>query len=133
MAVLLLTPDPMGPFSPAVSSVLDVSVMESLRALGAPGEPDVYTEVALLFLDDVPIQLAALSAAIAADSADSVRQIAHRLRGSALEIGAVRMAPVCAAIEYAARDGSLEEAAARAESLDLEFVAARETLQLVIQ
>jgi HPt (histidine-containing phosphotransfer) domain-containing protein len=123
----------MVPFPPAVSSVLDVSVIEALRALGAPGEPDVYTEVALLFLEDVPIQLTALSAAIAADSADPVRQIAHRLRGSALEIGAVRMAPVCAAIEYAARDGSLEEAAARIDTLELEFRAAREALQQVIQ
>ena len=123
----------MVPFSPAVASVLDVSVIEALRSLGAPGDPDVYTEVALLFLDDVPVQLAALTAAIAADSAESVRQIAHRLRGSALEIGAIRMAPVCAAIEYAARDGSLEEAAARAANLDLEFVATRETLQHVIQ
>ena len=123
----------MAPSSPPVSSVLDVSVIEALRALGAPGEPDVYTEVALLFLEDVPIQMAALTAAIAAASADSVRQIAHRLRGSALEIGAIRMAPVCATIEYAARDGSLEAAAAQVETLELEFQSARATLQQVIQ
>ena len=113
--------------------MLDVSVMEAIRALGAPGEPDVYTEVARLFLADVPIHLSALGAAIAADSAESVRQIAHRLRGGALEMGALRMAPLCAAIEHAARAGSLEHAAAQAESLDREFAAARVALEQAIR
>jgi HPt (histidine-containing phosphotransfer) domain-containing protein len=120
--------------SPAApESILDVSVMAAIRALGEPGEPDVYTEVALLFLADVPIHLSALSAAIAADSVESVGQIAHRLRGGALEMGALRMAPLCAAIEHAARAGSLEHAAARAASLDREFAAARAALEQAIQ
>jgi HPt (histidine-containing phosphotransfer) domain-containing protein len=115
------------------SSVLDVSVMEALRSLGAPGEPDVFAEVARLFLADVPIHLSALGAAIAADSAESVGQIAHRLRGGALEMGALRMAPLCAAIEQAARAGSLEHAAAQAERLDREFAAARVALEQAIK
>jgi HPt (histidine-containing phosphotransfer) domain-containing protein len=110
-----------------------MSVMAAIRALGDPGEPDVFTEVALLFLEDVPIHLAALSAAIAADSAESVGQIAHRLRGGALEMGALRMAPLCAAIEHAARAGSLEHAAAQADSLDREFAATRVALEQAIR
>ena len=114
-------------------SVLDASVMAAIRSLGGPGEPDVYTEVARLFLDDVPIHLTALSAAIAAARVESVAEIAHRLRGGALEMGALRMAPLCAAIEHAARAGSLEDAAARAESLGREFAATREALELAIK
>ena len=114
-------------------SVLDVSVMATIRSLGAPGEPDVFAEVARLFLADVPIQLSALRAAIAADSAESVKQIAHRLRGSALEMGALRMAPLCAAIEHAARAGSLEHAAVQADSLDREFAAVRVALEQAIR
>ena len=45
--------------------MLDVSVMAAIRALGSAGEPDVYTEVAHLFLADVPVHLAALGAAAA--------------------------------------------------------------------
>jgi HPt (histidine-containing phosphotransfer) domain-containing protein len=119
-------------FAPELA-VLDVSVMAAIRALGAPDEPDVYTELALLFLADIPIHLSALNAAIAAQSAESVGQIAHRLRGSALEMGALRMAPLCAAIERAARAGSLEHAAAQAETLDREFAAARVALAEAIQ
>ncbi len=113
--------------------VLDISVMAAIRALGDPGEPDVYAEVARLFLVDVPIHLSSLAAAIARADADSVWQIAHRLRGSALELGAVRMAPLCAAIEHAARAGSLEHASAQAESLEREFAAARLELEQAIQ
>jgi len=123
----------MVPTSTPEPSVLDVSVMAAIRSLGGPGEPDVYTEVARLFLDDVPIHLSALSAAIAAERLESVSEIAHRLRGGALEMGALRMAPLCAAIEHAARAGSLEHAAARAESLDREFAATREALERAIQ
>ena len=113
--------------------VLDVSVMAAIRSLGGPGEPDVFTEVAHLFLADVPAHLSALNAAIAAADAPSVAQVAHRLRGGALEMGALRMAPLCAAIEHAARAGSLEQAAAQAESLDREFAAARVALGEAIQ
>jgi HPt (histidine-containing phosphotransfer) domain-containing protein len=115
------------------SPVLDVLVMAAIRALGVPGEPDVYAEVARLFLADVPIHLSALGAAIAAERVESVCQIAHRLRGSSLEMGALRMAPVCAAIEHGARAGSLEHAAARADRLHHEFATARRELEQVIQ
>jgi len=114
-------------------AVLDVSVMAAIRALGAPDEPDVYTEVAQLFLADVPIHLSALTTAIAAHNAESVGQIAHRLRGSALEMGALRMAPLCEAIERAARAGSLQHAAATAENLEREFESVRIALEQAIQ
>jgi HPt (histidine-containing phosphotransfer) domain-containing protein len=119
--------------SAAQSPVLDVAVMAAIRALGSPGEPDVYTDVAHLFLEDVPIHLSRLSAAIAAGNPGSVAQIAHRLRGSALEMGALRMAPLCAAIERAARAGSLQHAAPQAESLTGEFEAARAALEEAIR
>jgi HPt (histidine-containing phosphotransfer) domain-containing protein len=113
--------------------VLDVFMIAAIRALGGPGEPDVYAEVARLFLADVPIHLSALDAAISADNIESVWQIAHRLRGSALEMGALRMAPVCAAIEHAARGGSLRHAAAQADRLAREFEFTRRELEQVIQ
>ena len=122
-------PPSAGP-SPAV---LDVSVIAAIRALGCDGEPDVFTEVAQLFLADVPVHLDALRAAIAADRPEQVEQIAHRLRGGALELGALRMAPLCATLERAARGGSLVEANDLLDSLQREFVAVRAALEEVIQ
>jgi HPt (histidine-containing phosphotransfer) domain-containing protein len=115
------------------TSVLDPAVMSSIRSLAAPGEDDIFAEVARLFLEDVPAHVSALCEAIAAGNTLSVAQIAHSLKGNALEIGAVRMAPVCAAIENAAREGSLEGAATRAAKLEHEFAITRDTLQQVIR
>ena len=106
--------------------------MAAIRSLGAPDEPDVYAEVAHLFLIDMPVQLSALAAAIAAADSESVWRIAHRLRGSTLEMGVVRMAPLCAEIEQAARAGSLADAADQAERLDREFATVRAALEHVI-
>ncbi len=107
--------------------------MADLRSLDAPGEPGVFTEVTLQFLADVPTDLSALRAAIAAGRAEPAGQLAHRLRGSSLAIGALRMAPLCAAIEQAALSGSLGQAGAQAESLDREFAAARVALERAIR
>ncbi|MDQ3069036.1 MAG: Hpt domain-containing protein [Acidobacteriota bacterium] len=114
-------------------AVLDASVMAAIRTLGEPGEPDVFAEVARIFLDDVPRHLDAMDDAIAAGRADSVEQLAHRLRGGALEMGALRMAPLCAAIEEAAHAGSLQQAETRAAALRGEFDAASIALRDAIQ
>jgi HPt (histidine-containing phosphotransfer) domain-containing protein len=123
----------MVPVSAPESPILDVCLMANIRSLGAPGEADVYAEVAHLFLIDVPVHLSALNAAITAADRVSVWQIAHRLRGSTLEMGALRMAPLCAAIEDGAREQSLADLAAQAERLDREFVAARAAMELAIR
>jgi HPt (histidine-containing phosphotransfer) domain-containing protein len=111
---------------------LDPSVMAAIRSLGEPGEPDVFAEVTALFLADVPIHLSALGAAIATKNVDAVYQIAHRLKGSSLEMGAIGMAPVCATLEQVARAGSLEQADAQFEHLNREFEATRRALALAI-
>ena len=111
-------------------AVLDLSVIEAMRSLG---EADVFAEIAHMFLEDVPPDLSALGAAIASGSTASVAQIAHSLRGNALGVGAIRMVPVCTAIECAARAGSLEDAAACAGRLEVEFQRTREALHVLIQ
>lgn len=120
----------MDPLAAPDTPVLDASVMAAIRSLGGPGEPDVYAQVAQLFLADVPVHLSALRAAIAAGRSESVRQIAHRLRGGTLEMGALRMAPLCAALEHRAHAGSLEGAMAHADTLEREFADARAALIL---
>ena len=122
----------MDPLAVPELPVLDPSVMAAIRSLGGPGEPDVYAQVALLFLADVPVHLSALRAAIANGQPEAVRQIAHRLRGGTLEMGALRMAPLCATLEHGAHAGSLVGAAALADNLDREFAAARDALTLAI-
>jgi HPt (histidine-containing phosphotransfer) domain-containing protein len=103
------------------SAVLDESVLADILALAAPGEPNALAEVTQLFLSSFAGDLRALRTAIAAKDLESVGRVAHRMRGSALGIGAIRVVPICAAIEEAARAGCLDLPVEEAAGLDQEF------------
>ncbi|MEP7304128.1 MAG: Hpt domain-containing protein [Acidobacteriota bacterium] len=107
---------------------LDQSVLADIRGLNTPDE-DVLGEVISLYVDDVPKQLSALAAAIGAGQTEVVRQIAHRLKGSSLGVGASRMASLCSAIECAAHDHAIDHAAVHAEGLAAEFVVTSRALE----
>ena len=113
---------------PTPSTCLDGSVLAEIRALGGPGE-DVLAEIVAIFVGDVPHLLVKLRAALAAGDLEATRQIAHRLKGTALGTGARRMAAACGAVEQAARDGNLARAAEFATTLDAEFDCARVALE----
>src|SRR5215510_2526510 len=105
---------------PAVP-VLDQRVLSELQTLGT----DVVAEILDLFVRDVPNRLSALRLALDDRSPDAVLREAHGLKGSALGIGAMRLAHLCAAIERDARDGQLDRAAAGSARLEEEFAEAR--------
>jgi len=105
--------------------VLDERVLSELRTLGA----DVVAEIFDLFVGDVPGRLVKLQRAIDDRSREAVLREAHGLKGSALGVGASRLAHLCAAIERDAREGQLDRAAARSPSLEGEFAEARRALR----
>ena len=86
-----------------------------------------------MFVSSFPGDLRALRTAIAAKDLESVSRVAHRMRASALGIGAIRVVPICAAIEDAARAGSLDLVVVEADGLDPAFAFARQTLEQAIQ
>jgi HPt (histidine-containing phosphotransfer) domain-containing protein len=105
--------------------VLDDSVLSELRTLG----DDVIAEIFDLFLADVPSRLAKLQRAIDDRSRDSVLREAHGLKGSALGVGAARLASLCSAIEHDAREGRLDQATHRSSGLEAEFAEVRAALK----
>jgi HPt (histidine-containing phosphotransfer) domain-containing protein len=112
----------------APSEHLDPAVVADLRALGIPGE-DVLADVISLFLADVPSQLSALATALEACDCEATWQVAHRLKGTALGMGAWRMAKMCATVEYWARGEALARAAEHAVELVTEFEATCRALE----
>ena len=110
------------------SEHLDRSILDDIRALNTPDE-DVLGEVISRYVADVPHQLSALAAAIAARQIEAVRQIAHRLKGSSLGVGASRMANLCSLIEWAARDQAIEAAAVQAGELAAAFASTSHALE----
>ena len=75
--------------------VLDRAVIETLRQLTPPGEPDVLAEVLQMFLDEVPPRFERLRNALTAGNIQEVHRAAHSLKGSAGNVGARRLYDVC--------------------------------------
>ena len=86
---------------------LDPAVVERLRQLTPPGEPDVLHEILGVFLAEVPRRIDALKTAWRQDHAAEVQRLAHSLKGSTGNIGADAMFEVCRGIDERARTGDL--------------------------
>jgi len=100
---------------------LDPAVLDSLRQLTPPGEPDVLGEVFQLFLADVPARIDRLRAAWHAGDAVTVQRAAHSLKGSAGNIGATQLAAVCSRLDELGRSGDLSALAPLVASLEAEY------------
>ena len=88
---------------------LDLAVLESLRQLARPGEPDVLREVLATFLADAPRRIAAITHAIECRDAQALLRAAHTLKGAAASIGAAGIQDRCRELESAAREGDIDQ------------------------
>jgi signal transduction histidine kinase/CheY-like chemotaxis protein len=80
---------------PASGPELDPELPRSVRAIE-------------LFLKTVPELIDALKRAVKVEDPVAVKQLAHKLKGSCLSLGATNMAAVCHAVELAALDGKID-------------------------
>jgi PAS domain S-box-containing protein len=117
------TPPPIAATAPAASTaeVIEPSTLSSLRALGDSEEDNVLGELAGLFLRDMPAKLSQIRSAIDQVNPTALRECAHSLKGSASNLGARRLATLCARLETLAREPSLAEAASSLPQLAEEF------------
>jgi len=115
-----------------VPPVLDPAVLESLRQLTPPGEPDVLKEVLQLFLDDVPARVERLRSAWQGGDAVAVQRAAHSLTGSAGNIGATGLLGVCRQLDDVGRAGDLSNAASLVAALDAELARVQSEIKSLI-
>ncbi len=93
----------------AVDAVIDPSVLVGLRGLREAGEPDPLAELIDLFFRDTPARIEKMKDAIARSDGQALKEVAHSLKGSSNNIGARRLARLCADLERLAREGRLPE------------------------
>ena len=81
------------------TSVINLSVLEGLKKFQQADEPDFVTELIDLFLDDTAVQLKSLKGAVSTNDVTEVRRLAHLVKGSSGNIGAVGLAELCQEME----------------------------------
>ena len=85
--------------------------LDNIRALQPDGAPDLLTRIISLFLEDTPEQLNQLYQALQAENAGEVRSIAHSLKSSCANLGALHLSALFKEIELKSKTNSLQEAA----------------------
>ncbi|MET1058466.1 MAG: ATP-binding protein [Nocardioides sp.] len=114
------------PAAPA-DAVLDTGRIEELLEMGEGAEVLVHKAVDN-FVSRVPDTVTGLQEAVARQDGPELQALAHRLKGSALNIGASRVARVSLALEESGREGCTEEAAALLVELESALGEARVAL-----
>jgi HPt (histidine-containing phosphotransfer) domain-containing protein len=115
-----------------VDDALDPTVLDALRQLTQPGEPDVLTDVLGVFLADAPARIEAIGAAASAGDAEALRRSAHTFKGAAAAIGATALQAACRELEETARRGDLTPGAADLAPLYREFGRVRSQIILLL-
>ena len=100
---------------------LDPAVLNTLRQLTSPGEPDVLTEVLKLVLDEVPPRVERLRNAWTTGNIQEVHRSAHSLKGSAGNIGARRLHAICGKLDGIGKSGELDGGGALVDELVAEL------------
>lgn len=104
-----------------MSAILDPAVLDSLRSLTPPGEPDILAEVLSLFLSEVPPRLERLRNAWADGNIEEVHRAAHSLKGSAGNIGANALFAVCKELDEKSRVGDVSAVGPLVDALGVEY------------
>jgi two-component system sensor histidine kinase/response regulator len=104
--------------SPGEEATFDPETVAALRSLGAEDEPDAFVELTTLFVPSGAGLLETLGGALARGDDEAVGQVAHTLKGGAANLGALRLADACGALEDAC---GTPEAAPAAALVEAEF------------
>ena len=109
--------------------VLDPDVIECLKELGGEDDPGLFAELVDMFLRDTPERLSALQAALAGDDIKEIERVAHSMKSSCGNLGAMGLADLCFQMEMAGRNGSVEDLKSLVERSDDEYKRVRTALE----
>jgi len=100
---------------------LNAQVLVTLRSLPGLSAATLLEQVIPVFLRDARTRLDELAHAVEQGDLESVRRIAHALKGSAGEVGAHPMSARCAQLEQHADTHGVERLSEVVDSLEAEF------------
>jgi HPt (histidine-containing phosphotransfer) domain-containing protein len=105
----------------APPGAVDMTIFRSFEEAQIEGEPDLVVELIDLYLEDASAKIAALREALATSNESVLRRLAHALRGSSGNLGAYRMAALCAELEGVDRRDLLRTVGETLSDLEQEF------------
>jgi PAS domain S-box-containing protein len=115
---------------PSYAERLDLDRLEELREVDNPEDESSYVDRAITnFLGSAEGQLATIGAAAVSGNADQLSAVAHRLAGSALNLGAISLGEGAREVEEHVLNGSMAAAVAALPELAVRMAADLEALR----
>jgi CheY-like chemotaxis protein len=115
---------PAGPVSPGLPDPLNRHVIEDIRAL----LEDAFSETVEIFLHDMAAHLEELRETMARKDFATMGTIAHTMKGSSSNLGALHLAALCESLMQARTTTPLAQVRQRFASLELECARVQEAL-----
>ncbi len=84
------------------------------------GDDDLMTDVIGVFLDDLPVRLAAIEDAVTRRDATALRSVAHTLKGAAGNLSAEELCSAAGVLERIGADSQIDVADAAWQQLSVE-------------
>ena len=91
-------------------SLVDQAVLDKIRKLQRPGQPDILQKVVSLYLEDAPKLLKGLRTGLDSNDAAALQAAAHSLKSSSANLGARALARACLKLETVAHNKQLDRA-----------------------
>ncbi|MEH6358173.1 MAG: ATP-binding protein [Pseudomonadales bacterium] len=88
------------------SGPIDFSMLDTLRSLQQPGQPDIVKKIIRTYLDEAPPLLKKLATAETSHDTTALFQAAHALKSSSYNVGALELAQHCKELEAIGREGA---------------------------
>ena len=108
---------------PAASpSGIDQEVLDTIRQLQRPGQPDILIKIISSFLTSSPALVKLIKQAVADDDHEALWQAAHPLKSSSATLGALRLAAICHELETAGREQQLGQCPRLRDQLETEYL-----------
>ncbi len=102
---------------------IDWSVLNALKSIQKPGQPDVRKRLTDAYLFSAPELLKKAASAIAVLDRDALKREAHSLKSCSLAIGATQLGAICYELEILGGDNMLENTPSLLRRAEDEFVA----------
>ena len=91
----------------AVPEVIDPGALETIRSLQPPGAEDLLTKIITFFLEDTPGRLKELHGCVKKNDIAGVRFLAHSLKSSSGNLGALTLSSLFKELEEQARNNAI--------------------------
>ncbi len=116
---------------PASSVVIDVKMLDNIRALQREGGTDILAKVIDLYFADSLRMLDGLRKAVTDSDALLLQQVAHSFKSSSANLGALALADLSRQMEAAGRDRSTDGTGDLLLQIETEYAAVRDALSAI--